>query len=329
MKTIAKQLLGILLIIGSIECVATAAEDRPSRTDWLMEARIGAFAHFLPHPSNGTELVNGFDVDALADQLASIGAKYYMFSLGQNSGWYNAPNSTYDRIAGLKAGERCSKRDLPLELFHALNAKGIRLMLYLPCQAPKNDPGMKVKFGLPESKRDRRIDIPFARKWAAVIQEWSVRYGDKVSGWWFDGGYTDWANFNDEIADIYADAVRRGNPNAIVTFNPGIMLIQHTKAEDYTAGELNEPFEVLPKDRWVNGSQWHVLTYLGSKWFRRDTRYSTEQWVAWISKVVSKGGAVTLDMGPNMTRKDGPIGRFGNEQAEQFREIVKRVNRTR
>ena len=63
-----------------------------------------------------------------------------------------------------------------------------------------------------------------------------------MSGWWFDGGY-EHIHFNEDIASLYADAVKRGNPKAIVTFNPGVSLIRHTQAEDYTAGELNDPFE--------------------------------------------------------------------------------------
>ena len=93
-----------------------------------------------------------------------------------------------------------------------------------------------------------------------MIREWSTRYGDKVSGWWFDGGY-DSVHFDEAVAAIYSEAVRAGNANALVTFNPGVGLERHTRAEDYTAGELNEPFTVLPTSRFVDGSQWHALTY--------------------------------------------------------------------
>ena len=123
------------------------------------------------------------------------------------------------------------------------------------------------------------------------------------------------------IARIYADAVKRGNPKAIVTFNPGVKLVRHTLAEDYTAGELNEPFDVLPTSRWVDGSQWHALTYLGSSWSRRDTRQPTERWVRWVRAVVEKGGAVTLDLGPNWDSAAGPIGTFDEAQVAQVKAI--------
>jgi len=299
---------------------ASSAE-QSSQTDWLRDVRLGAFMHFLPGNPDEFAKVNDFDVEAAAKQLEGMGAKYFMFTLGQNSGWFNAPNTTYDRSTGYPPGERCATRDLPLDLYRALHAKGIRLMLYLPCQTPHLDSRAQKAFGLPQGPRDQPIDLAFAKQWAAVIHEWSVRYGDKVSGWWFDGGYQE-IHFNEDIASVYADAVKRGNRNAIVTFNPGVRLIRYTQAEDYTAGEVNDPFATVPTSRWVNGSQWHALTFLGSFWGRRDVRYSTEQWRSWFKTVVAHGGVVTLDMGPNMDPKTGPIGAFGKEQAEQFHAIA-------
>ena len=29
----------------------------------------------------------------------------------------------------------------------------------------------------------------FIEKWASVLEEYAVRYGDKVKGWWIDGCY--------------------------------------------------------------------------------------------------------------------------------------------
>ncbi len=57
------------------------------------------------------------------------------------------------------------------------------------------------------------------------------------SGWWIDGGYQG-VHFNEDIARIHGDAVKRGSPKAIVTFNPGIGLRRYMRVEDYTAGEL-------------------------------------------------------------------------------------------
>ncbi len=311
-------ILPLFGIIGSLLGQAVNA-DNPN-TDWFKDARYGVFMHFLPGNDKQLAMVDAFDVNALAGQLEAMGARYFVITLGQNSGYFNSPNATYDKITGYAAGERCSRRDLPLALYEALKPKGIRLMLYLPCQVPNGDDRAQKAFGLAQGRKDQPIDVEFAKKWAQVIQEWSDRYGDKVSGWWFDGGYA-WIQFNEDIAQIYAAAVKHGNPKAIATFNPGVSLVRHTKAEDYTAGELNEPFTQIPTSRWVNGSQWHALTFLGSQWSGRETRFPAEKWAQWVAQVTAHEGVVTLDMGPNWDPQAGPVGSLAEAQVAQVTAI--------
>ncbi|MBN2138210.1 MAG: alpha-L-fucosidase [Sedimentisphaerales bacterium] len=313
---------GVVLIaaIAVLQSTPSRADAENPNTDWFKEARYGVFMHLLPGDANSLALVDSFDVKALAEQLESVGAGYFVLTLGQNSGFMNSPNPMYERITGYAPGQRCSRRDLPLDLYEALRPKGIKLMLYLPCQAPNRDARAQKAFGLPQGAKDQPVDVEFARKWAEVIHNWSSRYEKKVAGWWFDGGY-EWIGFNEQIARIYADAVKRGNPKAIVTFNPGVRLIRWTQAEDYTAGELNEPFGVIPKSRWVSGSQWHALTYLGTGWSRRNTRYPSEKWASWVRAVAAGEGVVTIDAGPNWNPKKGPIGSISQEQISQLKAI--------
>ena len=56
--------------------------------------------HLLPGDTQGLERVDQFDVDALAAQLESVGAKYFVLTLGQNSGFMNSPNPTYEQVTG-------------------------------------------------------------------------------------------------------------------------------------------------------------------------------------------------------------------------------------
>jgi hypothetical protein len=310
----------LVTTLALFQPISSWADAGNPNTDWFRESRYGVFMHLLPSNAETLALVDDFDVNALVGQLESVGAKYFVLTLGQNSGFMNSPNPTYNRYTGYAPGQRCSKRDLPMDLYKALHPKGIRLMLYLPCQVPNGDATAQKAFGLPQGAKDQPIDVEFARKWAEVIYDWSSRYKEKVAGWWFDGGY-EWIGFNNDIARIYADAVKRGNPKAIVTFNPGVKLIRWTQAEDYTAGELNDPFGVIPTSRWVDGSQWHALTYLGSNWSRRDTRYPAEKWANWICAAVAAGGVVTIDAGPNWNPKNGPIGAISEEQISQLRAI--------
>ena len=312
----------VMAVAALLPLSNSRAEEGPSKTDWLHEAKIGAFLHLLPGNDEQFALLKDFDAESLAEQLDQMGAKYFVLTLGQNSGYFNAPNATYDRITGYQPGERCSPRDLPLELYEQLHPRGIRLMLYLPCQPPNRDPRAQQAFGLPQGPKDQPVSMELANQWGQVIEEWSVRYGDKVAGWWFDGGY-EHIGFNNDIARVYAQSVARGNADAIVTFNPGIKLIRHTESEDYTAGELGDAFSHVPTSRWVEGSQWHALTYLGSTWSHRDVRHPTDQWRSWYQQVASHDGAVTLDVGPNWDPAAGPIGAISAEQFEQFREIAK------
>jgi Alpha-L-fucosidase len=316
--------LPLWMAIATLLSAGVAADANNPNTDWLVKARYGVFMHFLPTGRTGPKLVAAFDVEALASQLADVGAGYFVLTLGQNSGWFNSPNQAYDRRTGYAPGERTSTRDLPAELSAALGRRGIRLMLYLPCQTPNEDARAQRAFGLPEGVKDQPIDGAFAVKWAEVIQEWADRYGDRVSGWWFDGGYQS-VHFSEEMARTYARAVKHGNPAALVTFNPGIGLRHYTDAEDYTAGELQEPFDVIPESRWLNGSQWHALTYLGAHWGARDTRLPDTRWIDWARAVFARQGVITFDMGPNYERGSGPIGALSAAQVAQLRAIERAV----
>ncbi len=298
----------------------TQADVGNPNTDWFSQAKYGVFIHFLPAGEAGLKQVGQFDVPALAGQLEEMGAGYLVLTLGQNSGYFNSPNAAYEKQTGYAPGERCATRDLPLDLAAALQPKGIRLLLYLPCQVPNEDARAQKAFGLAEGPKDQPIDLAFAEKWSAVIQEWADRYGDKVSGWWFDGGY-EHIHFNEAIAGRYAAAVKHGNPKAIVTFNPGVKVIRWTKAEDYTAGELNEPLQIVPTGRWLEGSQWHALTYLGDSWGRRNTRLADEQWIDWGRKVTARQGVFTLDMGPIYDPAAGPVGQLAPAQVKQVKAI--------
>ena len=86
---------------------------RPSgRTEWFRKAGWGVCCHYLADaPSQSTRVnltaddwnrqVDTVDVEGLAEQLASAGASYMIFTVGQNSGFWCAPNQTYDRLVGI------------------------------------------------------------------------------------------------------------------------------------------------------------------------------------------------------------------------------------
>lgn len=286
--------------------------------------------HFLPNENN-FHLVDSFDVNYLANQLKEAGVGYFVLTLGQNSGYFNAPNPTYDAIAGYEAGQKTSTRDLPMEMAQALKERGISMMLYLPSQTPNRDLQSVVNFGFPhdEINTDRQITPQGAANWAKVIAWWSAHYGTLVRGWWFDGSYS-WCQFHDSIAKAYADAAKSGNPTSIVAFNPGVRpeCQRNAATEDYTAGEANDFLSMQAHGRYTDNLQTHVLTYLGSNWGARDCRIPFEQIEPWLTAFTDSGGVVTFDVGANYNLQEGPIGSLSSSQLEQLKQITHSVRRS-
>ena len=105
----------------------------------------------------------------------------------------------------------------------------------------------------------------------------------------------------------FARALKAGNPDAIVAFNPGVKVpvICHTKYDDYTAGEVNLPelskaVETCP-GRWLEcegrKAQFHILSFLGKTWCDGDRpQLPDEQIVAYTRQVTDKGGVMTYDV---------------------------------
>jgi hypothetical protein len=299
--------VALTLALFLISTVADAQE----RTAWMKQARWGVMTHFLADwrarvdkesmsVEKWNDLIDHFDVDSLAKQIASVGASYYLVTIGQNSGYYLAPNATYDRFVGIKPS-KCSRRDLVVDLYEALNKRGIKLMVYLPSGAPAGDSIARKQVEWqngPHSNREFQI------KWEQVIREWSERWGKKIVGWWFDGCY--WPNTMYRSTDppnfeSFAAAARAGNPQSAVAFNPGVVYrsISITPYEDYTAGEIDQPERISIKrasDGKIDGAQIHILSFLGETWGRGLPRFSAEQIVGYGKIVADEGGVMTWDV---------------------------------
>ena len=278
-------------------------------TEWFRNAGVGVMLHFLKAvfvPDGGSkeynEVVNNFNVELFAENCKEAGANYVMFALGQNDGYYCSPNRAYDSIVGVAPGELCSRRDLPADLFKALNKRGIKMMFYLPGNPPINHELVDRKFNYTFGK-----DSPTSQFtqscWEAVIREWSLRYGKSLSGWWFDGMYRGGIietrsnmNLNHNIS-THTLAAKAGNYNSIVTYNYGVDTIQSDSPyDDYSAGEEGRIIQV-PKNRWVvDGVQWFLFTYLGENWSKAGLRFNTPELVDWSQKVFAKEGVICFDI---------------------------------
>ena len=268
------------------------------------------------------KMVDGFDVAGMSKRLEQVGAGHYQISIGQNSGYYCSPNAVYDKFVGITPS-KCSRRDLIADFYEPLRKRDIKLMVYLPSGAPGSDRiarealewnGVYVPPGAPESERAAREAAAwktgpwpnknFQRKWEQVIAEWSKRWGTKVAGWWFDGCYTPNAMYRSVDPPnftSFAAAARAGNSDSAVAFNPGVIyrLISVSPDEDFTAGEIDKPDQVMVRRSAggrIDGTQLHMLSFLGETWGMGAPRFTVDQVIGFTKKVRDYGGSVTWDV---------------------------------
>lgn len=309
-------------------------------SDWLHSAGWGVFTHWCggaPSPKAFNERVDGFDVELLARQLVETKARYYFITLGQCSGYYCAPNETYDRLVQHEESH-CSKRDLISDIADALGPHGIRLLVYLAAEGPTGDPhaSRQLKCFKPQTlgwdiegnrPRPGRRCVEFQLMWQTVIREWSERFGRKVHGWWMDGCY--WPEYMYRFADApnfksFADALRAGNPDSLIAFNGGLEtpIVAQSEHEDYTAGEIGHLLPLgtrrlngmlKPITRFVDGGiQYHILTHLGEHWGRKPARFPDELVIGYTKYVTKHGGVITWDAG---------LDERGEFQADHFSQL--------
>ncbi len=223
---------------------------------WLSQAGFGLMFHyevFSNHTSASyNKVIESFKVIPFADAVESTKARYVIFTVGQHWGKYCAPNATYERLLGVRAGAWTSRRDLIMEIGKELKRRDIRLILYMTARAPMRHykiikamgdalptingkpagPGVNTMSHPRKVKGFRRSENQappptFLKNWGSVCGEWSTRYGSLVSGWWFDGYKMEMKNAYQGLKqheyniDTWVTAVRSGNPDTELAFNAG------------------------------------------------------------------------------------------------------------
>ncbi len=306
------------------------------KTDRFYNSKWGVFNHLFfalqltedeQKTKTITEFVDGIDTELIARQLHEMGVGYYFVSIFQANQYMNAPNAAFDRITGYTPGEACSKTDLIEKLYDSLSKYGIDLYVYFDGDGPWRDKKAADAFGFHRDERARSekgFTVEFFQKFSLVVEEYAVRYGDKVKGWWFDSCY-DYFGVTDEMLGYYKRAVEKGNPDAIVAMNNGGAIREcekglppamkrHSVYDDYVSGEATE-FSMLPEDRFVDGAQWHVFSYLGPMWAQGKLKYSGEFLGEYIKLVTERGGVVTIDIKVNAD------GSFDKAQMAELKKI--------
>lgn len=322
-----------------------------SNTDWFRDAKWGLFLHYLAAPP-GHDLekelspevwnrrIDAFDLDGIVEQVLSIRPGYVMFTLGQNTGYFLSPNATYDSLVP-RALSRLSRRDLMGELIAKLYSNGIPVFAYLPSHAPAYDRQAVEALactplwdaGRWQLKPGRYLAIEgvderlsqFQRNWEAIIREWSLRWGERLAGWWFDGCYyADIMYRHDDEPNFasFAGAAKAGNPQGLVAFNTGTNtpIVCVTEYEDYTAGEISTAFPVTrteswvkPLERFVDGAQYHMMSFIGLTWGNAKLRFCDEFVIGATKGVLAHEGVMTWDVA---------IGEKGLIHSDSMRQIA-------
>jgi len=303
-----------LVLLAFIALRPAWGESVNRNTDWFHKARYGVFVHYLTGLQNNRERVHSlgrqtpwdacvreFDTERFADAMAEAGAGYVVFTMMQITRFMIAPNATYDRITGYKAGEACSTRDLVADLHRSLSRRKIPLMLYWTGDGPRADPKAAPAFGWRTP-----VSTEFVTRWASVAQEYGERYGPKVAGWWVDGCYR-FLGYDEAKLGILAKALKAGNPQRIIAFNPGVeaRVAAYSRHEDYTCGEQNR-FADMPARRFIDGKQWHILSYMGTGWGQPGSQYRKRELAEYVFDVAQRGGVVSIDV---LLFRDGSLDR--------------------
>ena len=309
-------------------------------TDRISSKKWGVFHHYLHNIQNDPLFSNNqnagqtdwqicteaLDVKRLAKTLHDIGAGYYFITVMQGRKYMIAENGAYRNIVGDEIADEClSRRDLIEELYQELSKYDIDLYLYFTGDGPYKDEQIGKLFGFTEPRQN--ISMEFVRKWSDVLKDYSLRYGNKVKGWWLDGMYREEFGYTEEKLQPFYSAIKAGNPDAIVAFNNGVKpyVYKYYSEEEFTSGEQVD-FSVVPESRFCNGAQTHILLPIGAEdrgigatWAGGGLHYTKQSLCAYAQRVISAGGVVTFDCKLN---RDGS---FDSDQIEALRYVGSRL----
>jgi hypothetical protein len=203
---------------GVLPVMKRDAQRLKSSTDWMVQGKYGLFIHWVPesYPLFGTtpawqryqKAVDEFDVDAFVKMVSETGAAWVVFTTTHGRFYFPGPLHAMDELL---PGRTC-KRDLIGEIADALAKRHIRLMLYFhPGPGPSEDQEWARVAGISPLDDQKNIRVMLS-----MYREIGERYGDRLAGWFIDGGDAYyWRNF--PFRDLTVD-LKAGNPSRVVTY---------------------------------------------------------------------------------------------------------------
>lgn len=325
----------ISMMMQSEVCAKRGKTDmKPHKAQWMADGSYGMMVHYIVGPNGNTleektaslnQIIEGFDLDFFMKQFEESGADWLIFTIGQNTGYYNSPNRVIDTIFP----GRTPKRDLVLEIAQRVKGMGKRFIAYLPVEMWMQKPDIQGAFHWNEADQSE-----FLKTYLLFLKSYSIKLGRNCDAWWFDGCYPEihegkwgWEN--------WISNARTGNPDAAIAFNDGAFCVGRiapvTPLQDYHAGEVHlledgkiridplnqgdvyvngdgkvrrlnqEPEFHMPKSQYIDGVQWHALVPVNSSFVGEiipmdKLDYTSKQLLEFVRKCKSVKGAVTFNV---------------------------------
>lgn len=318
---------------GSTTLAAEGIEIQEKRPDgsvnhaaWMAKKTHGIMVHYLIPPRGNTpeektadlnRIVDNFDVEYFLNQFDQTKADWLIITLGQCTGYFCAPNEYLDNLAP----GHTARRDLIREIGEGLKKRNKRMLLYLPSSDDRG--AYSAHFGWTEDNNHENF--------LKFVQSYAERYGDLVSGWWFDAC----AQRSNEDWQRWIDAARAGNPKAVLAFSGaefccGGPINPLCAIEDYHAGEIHlledgkirrdflppggdivvengklrkrgqEARTYLPDGQFIDNVQWHCLLPIDLTFNpavpNQFCHYHDYELFDFVQKVKSVGGAITINV---------------------------------
>jgi len=287
--------------------------------EWFKDAGYGLMFQWTNRatPPEGPikgweEKVKDFDLDGFVKFVEESGAAYIVWSITWGNQYISAPIKSLDKIL---AG-RTASRDLLGEMTDRLHDKGIKVIFYYhygyDCMHSVDAPWMKAAGGYKADKSQLYTNL------SAILSEIGVRYGDKLDGWWFDGGarylncHFDGSSgaegmLTAPLKELTA-ASRTGNPGRMVAYNSWIKP-RITEYQDYYGGEGHTGFNPAEltdgvfKAGFQHGLQAYVCFIFEKKWGHIEfnspiskPRYSAEKLTALVKKAQQNHYPLSINM---------------------------------
>jgi hypothetical protein len=310
--------------LGVAQAEIREAKATRANPEWLMHAGYGLMFHWIlgTMPRSGQQMkyadaVNAFNVSAFADMVQKTGASYIIFTANHVNPHFPAPLKEWEAVHP----GWTTKRDLIGEIADALNARGIKLILYIHVQSMAD----------PTWKNDHRTVINqtrFADTAIKLISEVGNRYGTRVAGYWFDSFGDIETQYPDFPYERFYRASKAGNSARLVAVTNWIYPIV-TDWQDYWGGEVfvigNPPSHLPLRTGPARGLPFHALLALNGNWVHtapnspiKPPIFTVDELSNFIKATKGKG-AITID---TPIYQDGSIGKEQSYYFEQLRERV-------